>query len=96
MKGVTEHAPTFYSLIQKFGWGPLLVAPLFSQVWWAQEFYALLPTVQWDSPNPTIHIRGVDILVDARSVNNADSLSLLRSPVVSVTVLPFHGIAIIW
>ena len=35
------------------------------------EFYAHLPTVIWDSLYPTIHIRGVDVPADARSVNIA-------------------------
>lgn len=31
--------------------------------------YAILLTIIWDSPNPTIHIRGVDVPVDAWTVN---------------------------
>lgn len=36
---------------------------------YVMEFYATLPVVLWDSPNPTIHIRGLDVLIGIPTEN---------------------------
>uniref|UniRef100_M1DAE6 Putative plant transposon protein domain-containing protein n=1 Tax=Solanum tuberosum TaxID=4113 RepID=M1DAE6_SOLTU len=66
-----EKEPTFYARLVEFGWIPLTEAPPDARSTWVREFYAIMPTVQWDDPHPVIRIKGVDIPLNATAINEA-------------------------
>ncbi|KAH0699045.1 hypothetical protein KY284_013260 [Solanum tuberosum] len=66
-----EKTPVFYARVMEFGWTPLTEATSDARSPWVREFYAILPTVQRDDPHPAIRNRGVDIPLNATTINEA-------------------------
>ncbi|KAH0685668.1 hypothetical protein KY290_017188 [Solanum tuberosum] len=65
-----DKASAFYTWLMKFGWAPLKEDPPVMRSTRVRKFYAILPTIRWDNPHPTIHIWGVDIPLNASYINN--------------------------
>lgn len=61
--------PELYNRLQEFSWMPLVEALQNGVLFLVRELYAILLTVLWDDLYPTIRIRGVDIPIDASTIN---------------------------
>lgn len=53
----------------EFGWLPLTEAPQDAHYKWGRDFYDIFHTISWDDPHPIIHVRVVNVPLNATTIN---------------------------